>query len=71
MSHLVVDSKVLDSKKDESAGSERESRELKREAPRYVKKIVQSGERMDQELVLLYKALNSKTDLSKELARYD
>ena len=55
----MVDRKVLDGSKDESADSELESRELKRQAPRYVNKIVYSDKRMDQELVLLYRALHT------------
>ena len=64
MSHLVVDQKVFDHQiKVNSTDSERDSRELKRESPRYVNKIVYSDKRIDRRLVLLYRALNIEKDI--------
>ncbi len=69
MSHLVVDQKVLGGDMPSSPDSEQENRELKQQAPIYVKKIINSEDRMDQELLLLYRSLHTKTDLRKELAK--
>ena len=69
MSHLVVDQKVLGGDMAESPDSEQENRELKQQAPIYVKKIVNSDYRMDTELLQLYRSLHTKTDLRKELAK--
>ncbi len=68
MSHLVVDHKDLKSKKEaDLTNSELESEELKQHSPKYVNQIVCSDKKIDQQLILLYRALNARKYLSKEL----
>ena len=59
MSHLVVGKKILEGEMPQSADSDQESRELVRQAPIYVKKIVDSDKRINQELLLLYRSMHA------------
>ena len=69
MSHLVVDSKEREIKKTDS---ESEILEEQEQASKYINQIVHSDSKIDRELILLHRALNTKEKiLSKGTVRYN